>query len=121
MAGWLISNGSASSVTVASPLASRARMARRVGSARAAKVRSRRSEACITVPFYNVMVIYKGKTGQSRLSGLFERSQQNAIFVRPLKRLIAFALFTQSAVATGQHKLNPSLLKIGRASCRERV
>src|SRR5688572_21431773 len=73
MAGWLISNGSASSVTVASPVASRARMARRVGSARAAKVRSRRSEACITVHFHNVLVIYKGKTGQSRLLGHYSR------------------------------------------------
>src|SRR5512134_731426 len=65
MAGWLISNGSASSVTVASPVASRARMARRVGSAKAAKVRSRGTEVCITVELYNVVVIYRGKTGQS--------------------------------------------------------
>ena len=41
MAGRLISNGSASSVTEASPDTSRARIARRVGSARAAKVRLR--------------------------------------------------------------------------------
>src|SRR5687768_11728295 len=66
MAGWLISNGLASSVTVASPVASRARIARRVGSARAAKVRSRRSEACITVEFHKDMVIYSRSTGQSR-------------------------------------------------------
>ena len=38
IAGWLSANGAASSVTVASPLASRARIARRVGSARAANV-----------------------------------------------------------------------------------
>ena len=38
MPGRLMSNGAASSVTVASPWASRARIARRVGSARAAKV-----------------------------------------------------------------------------------
>jgi hypothetical protein len=37
MAGMLIENGSASSVTVASPSASRARIARLVGSASAAK------------------------------------------------------------------------------------
>ena len=43
MAGRLISNGSASSVTDVSPSASRARMARRVGSASAAKVVLRRS------------------------------------------------------------------------------
>src|SRR5690348_18434025 len=43
MAGMLISNGSASSVTEASPKASRGRMARRVGSASAAKVLLRRS------------------------------------------------------------------------------
>src|SRR5690606_30179435 len=79
MAGWLISNGSASSVTVADPVASRARMARRVGSARAAKVRSRRSEACITLSFYKVAVIYNGTKGLSRLSPglnrLFEQLQ----------------------------------------------
>jgi hypothetical protein len=38
IAGWLMSNGAASSVTVAWPDASRARMARRVGSASAARV-----------------------------------------------------------------------------------
>ena len=38
IAGWLIANGWASSITVASPSASRARMALRVGSASAAKV-----------------------------------------------------------------------------------
>jgi len=42
-AGRLMANGSASSVTDVSPNASRARMARRVGSARAAKVVLRRS------------------------------------------------------------------------------
>ena len=42
-AGRLMSNGSASSVTDVSPSASRARIARRVGSARAAKVALRRS------------------------------------------------------------------------------
>src|SRR5688500_85126 len=38
MAGPLMSNGAESSLTVAGPVASRARIARRVGSARAAKV-----------------------------------------------------------------------------------
>ena len=41
MAGGLISNSAASSPTVASPFASRARIARRVGSARAANVTER--------------------------------------------------------------------------------
>src|SRR5690606_30817361 len=69
MAGWLISNGSASSVTVASPSASRARSARRVGSARAAKVRSSRSGVFITIRFNNTMVIYNGKRSPSSVSG----------------------------------------------------
>ena len=43
MAGWLSENGATSSLTVASPCAKRARMARRVGSASAAKVASRRA------------------------------------------------------------------------------
>ena len=43
IAGRLIANGSASSLTEASPSVSRARIARRVGSARAAKVALRRS------------------------------------------------------------------------------
>ena len=41
IAGWLMGNGSTSSFTVASPLASRAKMARRVGSAKAEKTASR--------------------------------------------------------------------------------
>ena len=52
-----MSNGSASSVTDASPAASRARMARRVGSARAAKVSSSRSESiCLTSQLINLSV-----------------------------------------------------------------
>jgi hypothetical protein len=43
IAGWLMWNGAANSVTVASPDASRARIARRVGSADAANVASSRS------------------------------------------------------------------------------
>ena len=43
IAGWVIANGSANSATVASPPASRARIARRAGWARAANVASRRS------------------------------------------------------------------------------
>ena len=46
IAGCEMANGSASSLTVASPSASRARIPRRVGSARAAKVRSSDSAAC---------------------------------------------------------------------------
>ena len=46
-AGPLILNGLASSLTVVSPSASRARIARRVGSARAAKVALRRSTAIV--------------------------------------------------------------------------
>ena len=49
MAGWLISNGAASSITVASPLASRARIARRVGSASAANVRSSRASLRLSI------------------------------------------------------------------------
>ena len=45
IAGRLMENGSASSVTVASPSASRARIARRVGSASAAKIMLSRSTA----------------------------------------------------------------------------
>ena len=40
MAGWLIGKGSATSSTPASPSVSRARIARRVGSANAPKARS---------------------------------------------------------------------------------
>jgi hypothetical protein len=47
MAGWLIANGLASSVTDASPEASRASIARRVRSASAANVLSRRSVGVI--------------------------------------------------------------------------
>ena len=50
-AGWLIANGFASSSTVASPCASRARIARRVGSASAEKAASRVS---ITNYLYNL-------------------------------------------------------------------
>ena len=53
MAGWLIANGCISSVTVASPDASRARIALRVGSAKAAKVLSSLSWLNITRLLYN--------------------------------------------------------------------
>src|SRR5882672_87023 len=61
MAGWLIANGSASSVTDASPEARRARIARRVGSARAANVASSWSELGLFITFklYNLMIILK--------------------------------------------------------------
>ena len=50
IAGWLMANGSASSMTEASPCASRARMARRVGSDSAWKVASRLAAAGIINP-----------------------------------------------------------------------
>jgi hypothetical protein len=74
-AGWLISNGAASSRTEASPCARRARMARLVGSASAVNTASRRSSSrsaswrslgtggasagiAITFLFQNELVIY---------------------------------------------------------------
>jgi len=56
IAGWLIANGAASSLTEASPAASRARIARRVGSARAAKVASRIRSAAALALIYNLVV-----------------------------------------------------------------
>src|SRR5215510_6882383 len=60
IAGWLIANGSASSVTDASPGARRARRARRGGSASARNVASRRSDTWVFIAdrFNNYMVIY---------------------------------------------------------------
>src|SRR3981189_2316619 len=54
MAGCVTSNGSANSITVASPDARRARIARRVGSASAAKAPSRFGMPCpcISAIFY---------------------------------------------------------------------
>src|SRR5260370_36765577 len=59
MAGWLIGNGLASWVTDASPDARRARMARRVGSASAANVASRRWEVFITTQLYNHLIMHQ--------------------------------------------------------------
>src|SRR6202035_2550336 len=56
MAGCVISNGSANSLTVASPLARRARIARRVGSAKAEKAASR---LCIRYNLYKLVFIVK--------------------------------------------------------------
>src|SRR5579871_4618524 len=56
IAGCVISNGSANSLTVASPLARRARIARRVGSANAEKAASKEY---ITVCLYKRRVIVK--------------------------------------------------------------
>ena len=57
MAGMLIGNGAVSSVTVASPSASRARIARRVGSASAPKITlSRSSVTCLTTLLINEWV-----------------------------------------------------------------
>src|SRR5215475_2119789 len=58
MAGCVIANGFANCVTVASPLARRARMARRVGSARAVKAASRLS---IRISLYKHILIVKRK------------------------------------------------------------
>src|SRR6185503_8593092 len=61
MAGCEIANGSASSLTVAAPSASRARIPRRVESARAAKVRSSDAsgftDSYLAHPLYNVKLI----------------------------------------------------------------
>src|SRR6185503_11471895 len=60
IAGWLMSKGSASSLTEASPDARRDRIARRVGSERAAKIASSCGEdrvaCCITDWLYNASV-----------------------------------------------------------------
>src|SRR5262249_17985626 len=60
MAGWLMAKGLASSATDASPEASRAKIARRVESARAAKVASGWAGVNITSKLYNLEVIYSG-------------------------------------------------------------
>src|SRR4051812_5765624 len=63
MAGCEIANGSASSLTVASPSASRARIPRRVESASAANVRSSDSPGfmnpCLVRRLYNVKIIFR--------------------------------------------------------------
>ena len=61
IAGWLSSNGAASSFTEASPPARRARMARRVGSARAAKVTLSWSGCCLSIApeLYNHLELYQ--------------------------------------------------------------
>src|ERR1700757_4332665 len=57
MAGWVISKGAASSMTVASPLARRARMARRVGSAKAEKAALRSGLVFIMYILYKQIVM----------------------------------------------------------------
>ena len=58
IAGWLMANGLASSMTVASPCISRARIARRVGSAKALKVLSSSAGVMsITNRLYNILVM----------------------------------------------------------------
>src|SRR5580698_9658355 len=59
----LMSNGLASSVTEASPDARRARIARRVGSARAEKVWLNRSSIILTVWLNNSLVKYSATVG----------------------------------------------------------
>jgi hypothetical protein len=58
IAGPLISNGSPNSDTVALPKAKRARIARLVGSASAANVRSKLDPALETIGLSNLMVNY---------------------------------------------------------------
>src|SRR5260221_31017 len=70
MAGWDMEKGLASSFTEASPEARRARMARRVGSARAAKVASSCSEELITIWFYNHLIMHRTGAG---VKALFRR------------------------------------------------
>src|SRR3569833_932802 len=64
IAGWVIANGAASSPTEASPFASRARIARLVGSASAANVTSR-LVMFETFRLYNLKVIYGGSISLS--------------------------------------------------------
>src|SRR5437867_5000751 len=66
MAGWLMAKGLARSVTEASPEARRARIARRVGSASAAKVASRRWADGIASWLYNHLTIVVGKARVKR-------------------------------------------------------
>src|SRR5205085_477102 len=72
-AGRLMSNGSANSVTEAAPVERRARMARRVGSARAAKVTLSLSigMACSTNQLINTVVKYTRCDRLSRRSTFF--------------------------------------------------
>src|SRR5260370_30522812 len=65
IAGCVISKGLASSITVASPLARRARIARRVGSAKAEKKGSRFSVFDISNTLYKVYLIVKEKPAQT--------------------------------------------------------
>jgi len=72
IAGWVIANGLARSVTDASPDARRARIARLVGSASAAKVASRRwgADLFITDGFYNqVVIIWRQRVGRQAPAG----------------------------------------------------
>src|SRR5580692_1717438 len=59
MAGWVISKGLVNCVTVASPLARRARIARRVGSAMAVNAASRLNDSCIRHTLYKCTFIVK--------------------------------------------------------------
>src|ERR1700727_169424 len=62
IAGCVISNGSANSLTVASPLARRERIARRVGAAKAEKAASR---LCIRETLYKYFIIVKKNSAPS--------------------------------------------------------
>src|ERR1700730_14380608 len=58
IAGCVISKGADSSITVASPLARRARIARRVGSAKAEKAAARFTFLFISLSLYKLLLIY---------------------------------------------------------------
>src|SRR5918994_6883667 len=77
MAGRVTANGSASSVTVASPFASRARISRRVGSASAAKVRS--SCSVVILVLNSPVTLLGGKSRDAPTEAAYERSQGNAL------------------------------------------
>ena len=84
MAGCVISNGSANSLTVASPLARRARIARRVGSAKAEKAESRFSPVFISITLYKYFITVKGRLIAGGLT--FQRGVQEEPFVLGAKR-----------------------------------
>src|SRR5580704_5112523 len=63
MAGWVSIEASASSTTPAAPAPRRSRIARRVGSARAAKARLTGSVADITQRLYNQVVKVNPESG----------------------------------------------------------
>src|SRR5260370_21511161 len=82
MAGWLNLKGSESSFTEASPEASRARMARRVGSAKAEKVSFKRSGDIISPISYIANYLYKTKRRRSTALRVLRRRANSGSFSR---------------------------------------